>query len=102
MTKAVVTCSPGDTIAQISKVMTYQRIRHMPVTEGKRLVGIISSAQVDLDIGSSIRADRETNWLRVGVDHRPLSRPVVADAPSLLQGSGKELHRIRKRQNFNR
>jgi CBS domain-containing protein len=47
MTKAVVTCSPpSDTIAQVSKVMTYQRVRHMPVTEGKRLVGIISIGDV--------------------------------------------------------
>jgi CBS domain-containing protein len=46
MTKAVVTCSPGDTIAQIAKAMTDQRIRHMPVTEGERLVGIISIGDV--------------------------------------------------------
>ena len=46
MTKAVVTCSPSDTIAQVAKVMTDRRIRHMPVTEGRRLVGIISIGDV--------------------------------------------------------
>jgi len=46
MTKTVVTCSPSDTIAQIAKAMTNQRIRHMPVTDGKRLVGIISIGDV--------------------------------------------------------
>jgi CBS domain-containing protein len=46
MTKAVVTCSPADTIAQVAKAMTDQRIRHMPVTEGKRLVGIVSIGDV--------------------------------------------------------
>jgi CBS domain-containing protein len=46
MTKAVVTCSPSDTIAHVAKVMTDRRIRHMPVTEGRRLVGIISIGDV--------------------------------------------------------
>ena len=46
MTKTVVTCSPSDTIAQVAKAMTNQRIRHMPVTDGKRLVGIISIGDV--------------------------------------------------------
>jgi CBS domain-containing protein len=46
MTKAVVTCSPNDTIAQVAKAMTERRIRHMPVTEGKKLVGIISIGDV--------------------------------------------------------
>jgi CBS domain-containing protein len=46
MTKTVVTYSPSDTIAQVAKAMTNQRIRHMPVTEGKRLVGIISIGDV--------------------------------------------------------
>jgi CBS domain-containing protein len=46
MTKGVVTCSPRDTIAQVAKVMTSRRIRHMPVVEGERLVGIISVGDI--------------------------------------------------------
>jgi CBS domain-containing protein len=46
MTTAVVTCAPGDTIAQVAKVMTYRRIRHLPVTEGAKLIGIISLGDV--------------------------------------------------------
>jgi CBS domain-containing protein len=46
MTEVVVTCSPSDTIAQVAKAMTDRRIRHMPVTEGNRLVGIISIGDV--------------------------------------------------------
>lgn len=62
MTKSVVTCSPDDTIAQVAKVMTHRRIRHLPVTEGKKLVGIIS-------IGDVVRhrldeLELETNVLR--------------------------------------
>lgn len=40
----------------------------------------IARGQVDLDLGRSIAADREVDGLRVGVDRRPLLRPVVADA----------------------
>ncbi len=62
MTKAVVTCSPDDMIAHVAKIMTHRRIRHLPVTEGKRLVGIIS-------IGDVVRhrldeLELETNVLR--------------------------------------
>ena len=40
----------------------------------------IAGGQVDLDLGRSVRADREAERLRVGVHRCPLSRPVVADA----------------------
>ncbi len=62
MTKAVVTCSPDDTISHVSNVMTRQRIRHLPVTEDRRLIGIVS-------IGDVVRhrldeLELETNVLR--------------------------------------
>jgi len=46
MTKSVVTCSPEDTIAHVARVMTQRRIRHLPVTEGRKLVGIVSVGDV--------------------------------------------------------
>jgi CBS domain-containing protein len=46
MTKAIVTCSPTDGIAQVARLMTDRRIRHMPVTQGEKLVGIISIGDV--------------------------------------------------------
>jgi CBS domain-containing protein len=46
MTKAVVTCAPQDTIGHVAKVMTQRRIRHLPVTEGRKLVGIVSIGDV--------------------------------------------------------
>ncbi len=46
MTKSVVTCSPDDTIAQVARVMTQRRIRHLPVTEGRKLAGIVSIGDV--------------------------------------------------------
>jgi CBS domain-containing protein len=46
MTKAVVVCSPEDKITDVMKLMTRRRIRHLPVKDGDRLVGIISIGDV--------------------------------------------------------
>lgn len=46
MSKAVVTCSLDDTIAHVSKIMTQRRIRHLPVTEGRKLAGVVSIGDV--------------------------------------------------------
>lgn len=46
MTHRVTTCSPDDHISAIAKVMTINRIRHVPVVEGGRLVGIVSLGDV--------------------------------------------------------
>ena len=46
MTKAVVVCAPEDSIADIMNVMTLRRIRHLPVKQGDRLVGIVSIGDV--------------------------------------------------------
>jgi len=62
MTKAVVTCSPDDTISHVSSLMTKRRVRHVPVVEKQKLVGIVS-------IGDVVRhrldeLELETNVLR--------------------------------------
>jgi CBS domain-containing protein len=46
MTKEVSVCSPQDGISDVMKLMTERRIRHLPVTDGDRLVGIISIGDV--------------------------------------------------------
>ncbi len=46
MTTKVVTCTPEDSIAEVARVMTVRRLRHLPVKEGTRLVGIVSIANV--------------------------------------------------------
>lgn len=46
MTKSVVTCAPGDSVAAISKVMTQRRIRHLPVVVDGSLVGLVSIGDV--------------------------------------------------------
>jgi CBS domain-containing protein len=42
MTCPVVTCEPEDSVADLMAEMTNRRIRHFPVVENGRLVGIVS------------------------------------------------------------
>jgi CBS domain-containing protein len=46
MTRKVVTCARLDTIAGVMETMTRNRIRHLPVVEGGRLVGLVSIGDV--------------------------------------------------------
>ncbi len=46
MTRAVVTCSLEDTVVEVAKVMTMRRIRHLPVKDGAKLVGVVSIGDV--------------------------------------------------------
>ena len=46
MTREVVSCRPGDTVADIMEAMTRGKFRHLPVQEGGRLIGLISIGDV--------------------------------------------------------
>jgi CBS domain-containing protein len=46
MTHDTVTCSPKDTIAYVTHLMTERRVRHLPVMERDRLIGVISIGDV--------------------------------------------------------
>jgi CBS domain-containing protein len=46
MTKTVVTCSPSDKLADVASTMLARNIRHLPVVEENRLVGMISIRDV--------------------------------------------------------
>jgi CBS domain-containing protein len=42
MTHNVITCRPEDSLTRVLGLMTRHRVRHLPVLEGGRLVGLIS------------------------------------------------------------
>jgi CBS domain-containing protein len=46
MTKTVITCSPSDTVALVASTMLARNIRHLPVVEHGRVVGMISIRDV--------------------------------------------------------
>jgi CBS domain-containing protein len=53
MTTSITTCSPGDEVTDLARIMTERRFRHMPVVKDGALVGIVSigdlvKARIDL------------------------------------------------------
>jgi CBS domain-containing protein len=54
MTSNPITAAPEDTVDECLKIMTYTRIRHLPVLEGLELVGIVSMG----DLVNSIIGDQ--------------------------------------------
>ena len=42
MTPDVTTCTPGDRLEEVMQIMTVHRVRHLPVIDGKELVGLVS------------------------------------------------------------
>ncbi|MGM1062112.1 CBS domain-containing protein [Saccharothrix sp. Mg75] len=46
MTSEVLTCAPSDPVDSLTVLMTERRVRHVPVLDGGRLVGIVSIGDV--------------------------------------------------------
>ncbi|HET6561217.1 MAG TPA: CBS domain-containing protein [Marmoricola sp.] len=59
MTGSVHTCAPDDNLDDMMSVMTERRIRHVPVCDGKRLVGIISIGDVVKHKISALEFERD-------------------------------------------
>ncbi|MDO3646510.1 CBS domain-containing protein [Nocardia mangyaensis] len=59
MTAQVRTCGPRDHVDSLRAVMTEHRIRHMPVLEQNRLVGIVSIGDVVKSAITELAAERE-------------------------------------------
>ena len=46
MTKQVLTVNPSNSVTECMRIMTERRVRHLPVVEGTKLVGILSIGDV--------------------------------------------------------
>jgi CBS domain-containing protein len=46
MTATVASCTKSDTVDAVSGLMTEHRVRHVPVLDGKQLIGIVSIGDV--------------------------------------------------------
>ena len=59
MTSQLVTCSPDDSLDELSGVMTTHRVRHVPVLKDGRLAGIVSIGDVVKTRMEQLQAERE-------------------------------------------
>ena len=59
MTTSVVTCGSGEGVDSLAAIMTERRIRHMPVVDDGRLVGIVSIGDVVRSRIQQLESDRE-------------------------------------------
>jgi CBS domain-containing protein len=46
MTRDLVTANPGDSVMECMRVMTEKRVRHLPVMEGAKMIGLLSIGDV--------------------------------------------------------
>lgn len=68
MTAAVVTIEPRAPVRKAANLMRGRTIGCIPVTEGKRLVGIVTVSDLLALLGRGV--DRPTKAVRRGLDHR--------------------------------
>jgi CBS domain-containing protein len=59
MTELVETCEPTDQLDDLMEIMTRRRIRHVPVVQGGKLVGIISIGDVVKHKMSQLEFERD-------------------------------------------
>ena len=62
MTRELITAGPRDELLRVMDVMTENKIRHLPVLDGDRLIGIISIG--DLVNACRVLAEEENSQLR--------------------------------------
>lgn len=55
MSSPVITATPDTTVYQCMAIMTEKRIRHLPVVEGEKLIGIVTIG----DVGKAIISEQE-------------------------------------------
>jgi len=67
MSSSVVTCAPGDTVDALASIMTEQRVRHVPVLEGGRLVGIVSIGDIVKSRLDELEADKDALVSYIGI-----------------------------------
>ncbi len=59
MSTDLTTCDPSATVAELMRLMTERRIRHIPVMDGDRLAGIISIGDVVKSRIDELQAEAE-------------------------------------------
>jgi CBS domain-containing protein len=58
MTTSVIACAPTDAVDEVAAAMTEKRVRHLPVLDAGRLVGIVTIGDVVLSRTRQLEQDR--------------------------------------------
>jgi CBS domain-containing protein len=66
MTRKVITCSENDTLAKLEEGMLKFRVRHLPVVDGDRLIGLVSHRDLARATPSSLIGDARNANADVG------------------------------------
>jgi len=75
MTKDVILGVPQDELESVGRTMTDRRIRHLPVVDQRRLIGIISIGDVVKAQRDLYRGEVETLQMELTEEHgRPATR----------------------------
>jgi len=95
MNRGVIACAPGDTVAQVAKVMIDKDIHAVVVIEGGQAVGVVS--QTDLVLARQGRTPDEARAMLAGDIMTPGC--VTCDADTLLSDAvslmtGRRMHRL--------
>jgi CBS domain-containing protein len=59
MSTILVTCTPDDAVDDLTALMTNNRVRHVPVLDGDRLVGIVSIGDVVKNRMDELQAEHQ-------------------------------------------
>ena len=46
MTKQIITCNLNTSVTELMEIMTHNKIRHIPIVDGKKILGIVSVGDV--------------------------------------------------------
>ncbi len=80
MSEKMVTVSAGDTLSTVEDIMTLGRVRHMPVVQAGKLVGVVSERDLlraSLSTLSSFGSDERRAFLQVVEIGRVMSQPPI-------------------------
>jgi len=80
----VVTISAGDRLSTVEDIMTLGHVRHMPVVQAGRLVGVVSERDLlraSLSVFSEHREDERRAFLHVVEIGRVMSKPPIVVEP---------------------
>ncbi len=80
MHQKIITISAGDTLSTVEDIMTFGRVRHMPVVQAGRLVGVVSERDLlraSLSSLTEFGSEQRRAFLQVVEIARVMSSPPI-------------------------